>query len=113
MGSIGSNLQEVKRRIATACVRAGRAENIVTFAGDTAAAQAVVLIAVSKTFPIAAIREAHAAGQLPHHGDDAVPQDDGLVDVVGDEDHRALFGLPDALGLLLHALAQALPHGLS
>ena len=83
MGSIGSNLQEVKRRIATACVRAGRAENIVTFAGDTAAAQAVVLIAVSKTFPIAAIREAHAAGQLAfgeNYVQEALPKIEALTD---------------------------------
>lgn len=51
MGSIGSNLQEVKRRIATACAGAGRGANSVT------------LLAVSKTFPAEAVREAHAAGQ--------------------------------------------------
>jgi pyridoxal phosphate enzyme (YggS family) len=51
MGSIGSNLQEVKRRIAGACASAGRDANTVT------------LLAVSKTFPAAAVRQAHAAGQ--------------------------------------------------
>lgn len=51
MGSIGINLQEVKRRIAAACVRAARDANTVT------------LLAVSKTFPAEAVREAHAAGQ--------------------------------------------------
>ncbi len=51
MGSIGSNLQEVKRRIAAACAAAGRNANSVT------------LLAVSKTFDAAAVREAHAAGQ--------------------------------------------------
>lgn len=51
MGSIGSNLQEVKRRIAAACSRAGRD------------AQGVTLLAVSKTFGADAVREAHAAGQ--------------------------------------------------
>jgi hypothetical protein len=51
MGSIGSNLQEVKRRIAAACVEAGRDANSVT------------LLAVSKTFPAVAVREAFAAGQ--------------------------------------------------
>lgn len=51
MGSIGSNLQEVKRRIESAAAAAGRD------------AQSVTLLAVSKTFPAAAVREAHASGQ--------------------------------------------------
>ena len=51
MGSIGSNLQEVKRRIESAALAVGRD------------AQSVTLLAVSKTFPAAAVREAHAAGQ--------------------------------------------------
>ncbi|HNU12626.1 MAG TPA: YggS family pyridoxal phosphate-dependent enzyme [Rubrivivax sp.] len=51
MGSIGSRLQEVKRRIALACQTAARSENSVT------------LLAVSKTFDADAVREAHAAGQ--------------------------------------------------
>ena len=51
MGSIGSNLQEVKRRIAAAAAAAGRD------------AQSVTLLAVSKRFPAEAVREAHAAGQ--------------------------------------------------
>ncbi len=66
MGSIGSNLQEVKRRIAEACVEAGRSANIRTVTGETALAGAdpgVCLLAVSKTFGADAVREAHAAGQ--------------------------------------------------
>jgi PLP dependent protein len=51
MGSIGNNLQEVKRRIAAACAAGGRPANSVT------------LLAVSKTKPEAAVREALAAGQ--------------------------------------------------
>ena len=51
MGSIGSNLQEVKRRIGAACARAGRD------------AQSVTLLAVSKTFGPEAVREAVAAGE--------------------------------------------------
>ncbi|MFO1326404.1 MAG: YggS family pyridoxal phosphate-dependent enzyme [Rubrivivax sp.] len=51
MGSIGSNLQEVKRRLARACAAAGRPENSVT------------LLAVSKTFGADAVREAFDAGQ--------------------------------------------------
>ena len=51
MGSIGSNLQEVKRRIDAAAAAAARN------------AQSITLLAVSKTFGAAAVREAHAAGQ--------------------------------------------------
>jgi len=51
MVSIGSNLQEVKGRIAAACGHAGRPANSVT------------LLAVSKTFGTDAVRAAHAAGQ--------------------------------------------------
>jgi PLP dependent protein len=51
MGSIGINLQEVKQRIAAACVGASRNANSVT------------LLAVSKTFGADAVREAYAAGQ--------------------------------------------------
>jgi hypothetical protein len=51
MGSIASNLQEVKRRIAAAAASYGRY-------GDP-----VGLLAVSKTCPAEAVREAHAAGQ--------------------------------------------------
>jgi hypothetical protein len=51
MGTIGSKLQEVKRRIAGACADAGRDANTVT------------LLAVSKTFGADAVREACAAGQ--------------------------------------------------
>lgn len=51
MTTISANLQAVKRRIIDACFAAGRDP-------DT-----VLLLAVSKTFPAQAIREAHAAGQ--------------------------------------------------
>jgi pyridoxal phosphate enzyme (YggS family) len=51
MSSIGSNLQEVKRRIATACIAAGRAPESVT------------LLAVSKTQGPEAVRAAFEAGQ--------------------------------------------------
>ena len=51
METIGSRLQAVKGRIASACERAGRA------------ADSVTLLAVSKTFGPEAVREAHAAGQ--------------------------------------------------
>jgi pyridoxal phosphate enzyme (YggS family) len=51
MGSIANNLQEVKRRLSGACSEASRSANSVT------------LLAVSKTFPAEAVRQAHAAGQ--------------------------------------------------
>ena len=51
MGSIASNLQQVKGRITAACGSAGRGTNSVT------------LLAVSKTFGAEAVREAAATGQ--------------------------------------------------
>jgi pyridoxal phosphate enzyme (YggS family) len=51
MTTISTNLQAVKRRIIEACSRAGRDPADIT------------LLAVSKTFPSGALREAHAAGQ--------------------------------------------------
>ncbi len=51
MGTIAAALQAVRGRIAAACTAAGRDPNSVT------------LLAVSKTFPDAFIREAWAAGQ--------------------------------------------------
>jgi pyridoxal phosphate enzyme (YggS family) len=51
MTMIGGNLQQVRARIVTACTAAGR---------DPAS---VRLLAVSKTFPAEAVREAHGAGQ--------------------------------------------------
>jgi PLP dependent protein len=51
MATITHNLHDVRRRISQACLQAGRPET------------AVSLLAVSKTFPAEAVREAHAAGQ--------------------------------------------------
>lgn len=51
MTTIETNLQDVHKRIAAACKAAGRAPS------------AVQLLAVSKTLPAAAVREAAAAGQ--------------------------------------------------
>ncbi|MCX7166381.1 MAG: YggS family pyridoxal phosphate-dependent enzyme [Rhodocyclales bacterium] len=51
MTSIAANLQAVRARIAAACVAAGRS------------AESVQLLAVSKTWPAASVREAVAAGQ--------------------------------------------------
>jgi len=72
MGSIGSNLQDVKRRIARACAAAGRDENSVT------------LLAVSKTFDAAAVRAAHAAGQVAfgeNYVQEALAKIDALADL--------------------------------
>lgn len=64
MGSIGSNLQEVRGRIERACAAGGRDANIFTRVPDPSedAGRGVTLLAVSKTFPAEAVREAHAAG---------------------------------------------------
>ena len=51
MTSIAANLQAVRARIAAACLAAGRPPD------------AVQLLAVSKTWPAASVREALAAGQ--------------------------------------------------
>ena len=51
MTTIAANLQAVRARIAAACIGAGRA------------ADSVQLLAVSKTWPAASVREAVAAGQ--------------------------------------------------
>jgi pyridoxal phosphate enzyme (YggS family) len=51
MTSIAANLQAVRARIAAACLAAGRP------------AESVQLLAVSKTWPAASVREAVAAGQ--------------------------------------------------
>ena len=51
MTSIAANLQAVRARIAAACLAAGRSPD------------AMQLLAVSKTWPIASVREALAAGQ--------------------------------------------------
>ena len=72
MGSIGSNLQEVKRRMRAACKAASRDENSVT------------LLAVSKTFEAGAVREAQAAGQTAfgeNYVQEALAKIDALVDL--------------------------------
>jgi pyridoxal phosphate enzyme (YggS family) len=51
MASIEATLQQVRTRIASACISAGRP------------VQSVTLLAVSKTFDATVVRAAHAAGQ--------------------------------------------------
>ena len=67
MSNIGSKLQEVKRRMATACTAAGRNAEILTsvpaLSAPASGSDRLILLAVSKTFPAEAVREAHAAGQ--------------------------------------------------
>ena len=72
MGSIGSNLQEVRQRIARACAEAGRDANSVT------------LLAVSKTFPAEAVRDAFAAGARAfgeNYVQEALAKIDALADL--------------------------------
>jgi len=71
MGSIGSNLQEVKRRIAAAEAAAGRGANCVT------------LLAVSKTFPADAVRTAHGLG-LRSFGENYVQEALDKIDALAD-----------------------------
>ena len=71
MGSIGNNLQEVKRRIDAACAAAGRPANSVT------------LLAVSKTKPESAVREALAAGQHAF-GENYVQEGLAKIDALAD-----------------------------
>ena len=59
--ALAENLAEIRARIRAAAQRAGRSENEIT------------LVAVSKAFPAAAIREAHAVG-LRHFGENRVQE---------------------------------------
>jgi pyridoxal phosphate enzyme (YggS family) len=72
MGSIANNLQEVKRRLSAAASEAGRI------------ADSVTLLAVSKTFPAEAVRQAHAAGQRAfgeNYVQEALAKIDALADL--------------------------------
>ena len=73
MVSIEGKLQQVKARIASACHEAGRS------------VQSVQLLAVSKTFDAAAVREAVAAGQLDF-GENYVQE--GMAKIVALHDLR-------------------------
>lgn len=69
MSGIAENLGEIRDRMAAACARSGRSPS------------SVELIAVSKTFPVEAVREAHEAGQT-HFGEsrlqEAIPKIENL-----------------------------------
>lgn len=72
MGAIAAGLQVCRERIAAACRQAGRP------------AEAVTLLAVSKTFPATAVREAYAAGQWrfgESYLKEALAKQDALADL--------------------------------
>jgi PLP dependent protein len=72
MASIAAKLQQVRLRIAAACVAAQRP------------VQSVTLLAVSKAFGAAAVREAHAAGQCAfgeNYVQEALAKIEGLADL--------------------------------
>jgi pyridoxal phosphate enzyme (YggS family) len=72
MATMSMNLQQVRERIARACDAAQRP------------VQSVTLLAVSKTFPAEAVREAHAAGLHcfgENHVHEAIEKMDALVDL--------------------------------
>lgn len=72
MATIQEKLQELHRRIAQACQKAGRAESDVQ------------LLSVSKTFPAEAVREAHAAGERrfgENYVQEALAKIEALADV--------------------------------
>jgi pyridoxal phosphate enzyme (YggS family) len=72
MATIEDNIQQVHRRIATACDRAGRP------------VQTVTLLAVSKTFGPEAVRAAYAAGQTcfgENYVQEALAKIDALADL--------------------------------
>lgn len=79
MSDIAENLADIRQRIAVACGRAGR---------DPAA---VELIAVSKTFPAAAVREAGEAGQT-HFGESKLQEAEPKIDLLAGSLHWHFIG---------------------
>ena len=71
MESIVDRLQQVSHRVATACEASGRLS------------QSVTLLAVSKTFPAEAVRQAHAAGQRAF-GENYVQEALAKIEALGD-----------------------------
>ena len=71
MASMAAKLQQVRARIAAACVAAQRP------------VQSVTLLAVSKTWPAGAVREAHAAGQCAF-GENQVQEALAKIDALAD-----------------------------
>ena len=82
MASIASKLQQVRQRIDDACKRAQRP------------VQSVTLLAVSKTFDVEAVREAHAVGQQAfgeNYVQEALAKIESLADLC-DSIHWHLIG---------------------
>lgn len=71
MASIAAKLQQVRARIAAACAAAQRP------------VQSVTLLAVSKTFPAEALRQAHAVGQWAF-GESYVREAQGKIEALAD-----------------------------
>ncbi|MDT9002207.1 YggS family pyridoxal phosphate-dependent enzyme [Paucibacter sp. APW11] len=71
MATISENIQELHRRMAAACLRAGREQ------------QTLTLLTVSKTFPGSAVREAFAAGER-HFGENYVQEGLAKIEELAD-----------------------------
>jgi PLP dependent protein len=79
MSDIAANLADIRRRIWTACHRSGREP------------ASVELIAVSKTFPADAVREAVQAGQLAF-GESKLQEAESKIDVLPGSLHWHFIG---------------------
>jgi PLP dependent protein len=79
MSDIAANLADIRRRIWTACHRSGREP------------ASVELIAVSKTFPADAVREAVQAGQLTF-GESKLQEAESKIDVLPGSLHWHFIG---------------------
>ena len=79
MPDIAKNLAEIKERIAAACLRAGRDPGTVS------------LVAVSKTFPADAVREACEAGHL-HFGESKLQEAEPKIELLPGSLHWHFIG---------------------
>jgi pyridoxal phosphate enzyme (YggS family) len=79
MSEVSENLSDVKANIGAACVRAGREPTSVT------------LIAVSKTFPAACVREAFEAGQFLF-GESKLQEAESKIDALPSSLHWHFIG---------------------
>ena len=71
LSTIAERIEDVRERIAAACQRSGRSPGEVT------------LVAVTKGFPPAAVREAHSAG-VRHFGENRVQEAQGKLPALAD-----------------------------
>ena len=79
MSDIAANLAEIRERISNACLRAGREP------------ASVELIAVSKTFPADAVREAAGSGQL-HFGESKLQEAEPKIELLPGSLHWHFIG---------------------